>query len=221
MNHLEYQIPSLLYTYLASRGMVSLPGLGTLQLIRKPAQNNFADKIMKAFEFQLNFSSISTQVPDEQLHFLERHCKKSKTEIEDQLELLRIESLQKLQVDRKLDWIDVGVFLKDDQDRLSFQPKQQTIEFNTTVAYTHVLRESSSHAMLVGETERSSTEMESYFEEQRRGLGEGKWKIPALVLILLGIAFLFIRFTFGNFNPFEARYNPLNPLTPPATYSIQ
>jgi hypothetical protein len=221
MSPLEYNIPSLLYKYLACKGSVNIPGIGTLQLKRKPALNIFSEKRVDAFEFQFIFNSIALPPPSDQLHFLERYCSISKSEIMDLLESLKSETIQKINSDRKLEWIGVGLFLKDESDRLVFQPKLQTIEYYPSISYQHVLRESASHAVLVGESERSSEEMETYFEERKRGVGSSKWAIPALVLAILALLIVFIRFSFGNFNLSEGRYNSLHPTLPPATYSTQ
>jgi hypothetical protein len=82
------------------------------------------------------------------------------------------------------------------------------------------LRPDAEHNIKVGEDERTNTDMEVFFEDQRANAGKNKWKKAALAMVFIAALLLAIRFMFGSFDLLESRYNPLKFVSPKATYRV-
>jgi hypothetical protein len=82
------------------------------------------------------------------------------------------------------------------------------------------LRPDAEHTIKVGEEEKTNTDMEVFFEEQRANASKNKWQKAAMVLFFMAALLLTIRFMFGSFDLLESRYNPLKIITPKATYRV-
>lgn len=122
--------------------------------------------------------------------------------------------------ERKLEWMDVGSFSVSDEGEIGFAPKTVTTDFFLPVHYVHVLRPDAEHTIKVGEEEKTNTDMEVFFEDQRTSEAENKWQKAAWALVFMAVLLLAIRFMFGSFDFLESRYNPLKFITPKATYRV-
>ena len=71
------------------------------------------------------------------------------------------------------------------QIEIQFQTKNNPIELNKSVHYQHVIRQNAVHEMRVGEDQRSTTEMEAYFDEQKSMAGRYQWKKGAFILLVV------------------------------------
>ncbi len=218
MQHVE--LPSLLYRYFSLNGSVSIPGLGALSLKRMPAVNDFSSKQLLPPAQVLKFNANINPTSGEQSNYIARLSGLKKEHVDNELKILAEELKARLMVERKLEWMDVGSFSVSDEGEIGFVPKTVTTEFFTPVHYVHVLRPDAEHTIKVGEDEKTNTDMEVFFEDQRANAGKNKWKKAALVLVSIALLLLAIRFMFGSFDLLESRYNPLKFITPKATYRV-
>ncbi len=217
MQHVE--LPSLLYRYFSLNGSVSIPGLGALSLKRMPAVNDFSSKQLLPPAQVLKFNANINPTSGEQSNYIARLSGLKKEHVDNELKILGEELKARLMAERKLEWMDVGSFSVSDEGEIGFVPKTVTTEFFTPVHYVHVLRPDAEHTIKVGEDEKTNTDMEVFFEDQRANAGKNKWKKAALVLVSIALLLLAIRFMFGSFDLLESRYNPLK-FTPKATYRV-
>ncbi len=218
MQHVE--LPSLLYRYFSLNGSVSIPGLGALSLKRMPAVNDFSSKQLLPPAQVLKFNANINPTSGEQSNYIARLSGLKKEHVDNELKILGEELKARLMAERKLEWMDVGSFSVSDEGEIGFVPKTVTTEFFTPVHYVHVLRPDAEHTIKVGEDEKTNTDMEVFFEDQRANAGKNKWKKAALVLVSIALLLLAIRFMFGSFDLLESRYNPLKFITPKATYRV-
>jgi hypothetical protein len=218
MQHVE--LPSLLYRYFSLNGSVSIPGLGALSLKRMPAVNDFSSKQLLPPAQVLKFNANINPASGEQSNYIARLSGLKKEHVDNELKILGEELKARLMAERKLEWMDVGSFSVSDEGEIGFVPKTVTTEFFTPVHYVHVLRPDAEHTIKVGEDEKTNTDMEVFFEDQRANAGKNKWKKAALVLVSIALLLLAIRFMFGSFDLLESRYNPLKFITPKATYRV-
>jgi hypothetical protein len=72
--------------------------------------------------------------------------------------------------------------------------------------------------MRVGEDQRSTTEMEAYFDEQKSMAGRFQWKKGAFVLLFALAAALLVRFSMGSFSLMDGRYHKVKLTTSQKTY---
>ena len=218
MQYVEF--PSLLYRYFSLKGSVSIPGLGALSLKRVPAVNDFSRKQVlpptQLFKFNANIDPSS----GDQSNYIARLSGMDKEQVDNELKLMGEELKTRLMAERKLEWMDMGSFSISDEGEIGFVPKTVTTEFFAPVHYMHVLRPDAEHTIKVGEEERTNTDMEVFFEEQRANASKNKWQKAAMVLFFMAALLLTSRFMFGSFDLLDSRYNPLKFITPKATYRV-
>jgi hypothetical protein len=214
------ELPSLLYRYFSLSGSVSIPGLGALSLKRIPAVNDFSSRQLfppaQVLKYNANINSASV----EQASYIARLSGMNKEHVDNELKILGEELKTRLMTERKLEWMDVGSFSVSDEGEIGFVPKTVTTEFFAPVHYVHVLRPDAEHTIKVGEEEKTNTDMEVFFEDQRANAEKIKWEKAALVLVSIALLLLAIRFMFGSFDFLDSRYNPLKFITPKATYRV-
>jgi len=214
------ELPSLLYRYFSLSGSVSIPGLGALSLKRIPAVNDFSSKQLLPPAQVLKYTANINPSSGEQSNYIARLSGLNKEQVDNELKILGEELKSRLMAERKLEWMDVGSFSVSDEGEIGFVPKTVTTEFFAPVHYVHVLRADAEHTIKVGEEEKTNTDMEVFFEDQRANAGKNKWKKAALALVSIALLLLAIRFLFGSFDFLESRYNPLKFITPKATYRV-
>jgi hypothetical protein len=214
------ELPSLLYRYFSLNGKVSIPGLGALSMVRVPAVIDFTTKQMFPPFQVLKFKTNHTDSTPEQSSYIARLSGMDNELVDIELKILGDSLRARLMVERKLEWMDVGSFSVSDDGEIGFVPKTVTTDFFLPVQFTHVLRPNAAHTIKVGEEEKTNTDMEVFFEDQRANAGKNKWQKAALVLVLIAVLLLGIRFMFGSFDLRESRYNPLKFISPKATYRV-
>lgn len=214
------ELPSLLYRYFSLNGKVSIPGLGALSMVRVPAVIDFTTKQMFPPFQVLKFKTNHTDSTPEQSSYIARLSGMDNELVDIELKILGDSLRARLMVERKLEWMDVGSFSVSDDGEIGFVPKTVTTDFFLPVQFTHVLRPNAAHIIKVGEEEKTNTDMEVFFEDQRANAGKNKWQKAALVLVLIAVLLLGIRFMFGSFDLRESRYNPLKFISPKATYRV-
>lgn len=214
------ELPSLLYRYFSLNGKVSIPGLGALSMVRVPAVIDFSTKqLFPPFQV-LKFKTNNIDSSPEQSSYIARLSGMNQELVDNELKILGDSLKTRLMAERKLEWMDVGSFSLSDEGEIGFIPKTVSTDFFLPVQFTHVLRPDSEHTIKVGEEEKTNTDMEVFFEDQRANAGKNNWQKAALVLVLIAVLLLGIRFMFGSFDLRESRYNPLKFITPKATYRV-
>jgi hypothetical protein len=218
MQHVE--LPSLLYRYFSLSGNVSIPGLGALFTVRIPAVIDFSNKQLFPPVQDIKFKTNNSDSTPEQSNYIARLSGMNSEGVDSALKLLGEELKTRLMTERKLEWMDVGTFSVSDEGEIGFTPKHATTNFFLPVHYTHVLRADAEISIKVGEDEKTNTDMEVFFEDQRTNAIKSKWKKAALALVFMAVLLLAIRFMFGSFDLRASRYNPLNFITPKETYRV-
>lgn len=214
------ELPNLLYRYFSLSGNVSIPGLGSLSIKRIPAVNDFSSKQLLPPTQTLNFNANTSLSSGEQSKYISRLTGMNKELVDNELSLLGEDLKTRLMAERKLEWMDVGSFSVSDEGEIGFVPKTVSTDFFLPVRYSHVLRPDAEHIIKVGEEEKTNTDMEVFFEDQRANARKKKWQKAALAMILIASLLLVIRFMFGSFDIRASRFNPLKSITPKETYRV-
>lgn len=218
MKHEE--LPSMLYRYFSLNGSVSIPGLGALSFKRIPAVNDFSSRQCLPPSQVLRFNANIDSPSGEQSKYIARLAGKDRENVDSEMKLLGDALKTRLMAERKLEWMDVGSFSVSDEGEIGFVPKTLSTEFFAPVHYHHILRSDAVHTIKVGEEEKTNTDMEVFFEDQRATAARNKWQKAAMILLLTALLLLAIRFIIGDFDLLESRYNPLNFITPRSTYRV-
>ncbi|MEY4629154.1 MAG: hypothetical protein RLZZ595_1480 [Bacteroidota bacterium] len=214
------QLPILLYRYFAQRGRVTIPSIGDLVCSKSPSTNDFVVKELKPGNLLYQFSSGDQKMGNEQMDYLVQQSGGREEDVKHSLVMLGEELHEKLFQEKKLEWMGVGSFFVSENGEIQFQTKTNPVELYKTVHYQHVIRQNAVHEMRVGEDQRSTSEMEAYFEDQKSAAGRNQWMKGAMILLgILAIA-LVVRFSKGSFNLLDGRYNKIELRTPQTTYKV-
>lgn len=214
------ELPLLLYRYFSLSGNVSIPGLGALSTVRIPAFNDFSNKQLFPPVQDIQFKANNSDSSPEQSSYIARLSGMNSEGVDNALKLLGEELKTRLMAERKLEWMDVGSFSVSEEGEIGFTPKKARTDFFLPVHYAHVLRADAEISIKVGEDEKTSTDMEVFFEDQRADAVNKKWQKAAMALALIAALLLVSRFMFGSFDLRASRYNPLNFITPKETYRV-
>lgn len=215
-NHLS----SLLYRYFTQTGEVAIPGIGQLFHARSTATNDFLMKELRPGSIIVDFASGDRGVDEKQYHYLAKHTGIPENEVKNDLVLLGEELHQRLHQDKKLEWMGVGSFFVDENGNIQFQPKSNHVPLYKSLHYQHVIRQDAVYEMRVGEDQRSTVEMENFFEEQRNATGKHQWKKGALILLGIIVIALFVRYSKGSFSLTDGRLNKIQFKSVQSTYKL-
>lgn len=215
-----YQIPGLLYKYLILRGRIYIPDFGCLQLSHVPAVNDFASKKLCPPKTTVQFNSTEENISPNLVGYLAEQAKLSEEKAIDLLNEFSVQLKRKITTEEKVDWTGLGTITSLENGTVNFQSKLPSNIFFDEIPYKHIIREKISHAVRVGEDERTNTDMETYFVEQKNNSNYKTWGNAAAALLLVSVLFLLLRFTMGNFSFFDPRQNPTHPVNPSPTYKV-
>jgi hypothetical protein len=181
------QIDYALTQYLHRYGSLPLPGMGHLLLSAESARLSFPDR--KIFEPQKKISFLSTPVADR--HLIEWLSAEFEIDDEKASTLLKewaTDFYQRMKNGSTLIWHGVG--------RISSATKEgglffEMIDWGSNLQYgivaEKVIRTGNTHTVLVGETEKSSTEMEQALQPKKQKIKK-YWPIVVLTLLIFGVA---------------------------------
>lgn len=215
-NHLS----SLLYRYFTQTGEVAIPGIGQLLHARSNAVNDFVMKELRPGSSGVDFMSGDKNVDPKQYHYLSKHTGIPESQVKNELVLLGEELHQRLHQDKRLEWMGVGSFFVDEHGGIQFQPKPTHVSLFKPLHYQHVIRQDAVYEMRVGEDQRSTVEMENFFEEQRNSAGKNQWKKGALILLGIIVVALFVRYSKGSFSLMDGRLNKIQFKSVQTTYKL-
>ncbi len=214
------QLPSLLYKYFIQTGSVNIPSIGNLVSTKSNSVNDFVVKELRPGSISVGFNAGDQEMDNHQFEYLVKKSGDQAAEVKHALVVLGEELHHRLHLEKKLEWMDVGSFFVDENGSIQFLPKVNYVELHKPVHYQHVIRKDAVYEMRVGEEQKSTVEMENYFEEQRNSAGKTKWKTGALILVGLIVVALFVRYSKGSFNVLDGRYQKINFTNTQSTYKV-
>jgi hypothetical protein len=172
--------------YLLQYRRVSIPSVGTIQLLHQPAQLNVAEKILLPPSYATQITSDET-VPDHQLAFLAACVAKEKAEVLDLLQLFGAQLKTSIK-GAGFNWTGIGLI------RYTNEPLPVSMPAPEPVTATRVIRQDAPHNVLVGDQQMTSTQIT---EQRADDLTVVKAR-PSLVIIIgwivLVLSILFIVF---------------------------
>lgn len=152
-----------------------LPGIGTLLMVPNSAEADFVNGLINA-----PFESIEFRKEDPNENLFNEFSAIS--------ELL----INELNLNGSAALPGIGTFTKANNGSLQFTPMSIDTVFNQPVKVERVIRQDASHAMLVGDQERTNVEMVDFYNESP--LVVDRWWIWAIVLAVVGIGALLLYF---------------------------
>jgi hypothetical protein len=182
-----------LYQYLILHKQVALPGIGTVQLERAPADIDFVNKMANPPRYSISLHHGQVNSSTHIYHWLSSSLGISEQDAITQLSSLAATLKEKVLTGEKVEWSGVGTFSKGMAGEIRFDTAVKDLAAGQPVPALKVIREHAEHSVLVGEQEKTSSEMTGMLTPpvQRRF----PWWGIALTAVLLAIVFIVIYFS--------------------------
>ena len=215
-------LTEILYHYFIQNNSLSLPGIGTFDIFRVSAQTDFANKKIMSPGFTISYNSINDSPHKELFHYISRKKNISEWEAIKVLNDFAYDLKNTLRKGEQVTWEGIGLLKQGNSKDILFEPQKLSYEFIPHVDAQRVIRHSANHAMLVGDRERSKTEMENLLLDETPEVKAkvGWWSIAAIIAAL-AILLMSIRAFTGGLSVVNGRQKLIQPVEAPSTYTIQ
>lgn len=178
----------LLYQYLINEGSLVIPGTGTWQLERIPAQGDFASKTIHAPAYAFRFQSGGSEPGLPFYSWLGHALGISRNDAVRQFHDFAFDLRKNIADGATIEWKGLGSLQKGLGGEPKFIPESDSISTGPAVSAVKVIRDKAEHMVRVGEDHKSSAEMEEMLT--RKTSKFAIWKITAIVLLVLAAGFL-------------------------------
>jgi len=182
-----------LYEYLVLHKQLSVPGIGTFLLERKPAGTDITHRQISPPLYTIRLDP-SSETPAKKLF----HWLAGKLHIHYHEAIVRFNSFsydlkQQVLAGNKINWDGVGTLSKSISGDIRFDSSLKDYRFDPPVSATRMIRDKAVHTVRVGEQEKTSVEMTEWLNpEQER---KTYWWAPALIAAIILIVFIIIYFS--------------------------
>jgi hypothetical protein len=184
-----------LYRFLIKYKKVDLPGIGAIALQTQSAQSEFVSRsfLPPAYFFTLE---KERDIPLGKLFsWIAADNNISENEAADQFNDFISDLKKELEAGKKITWSGVGIFQKEPAGEIKFEGNKKELPFLEPVIAKKVIRENAEHTMLVGEVEKTSTQMteilsgDTVIKEKRAAWW--LWPLAAIIVILIFLGWYF------------------------------
>lgn len=208
-----------LYQYLVLHKQLPLPGIGTFLLERKPADIDFASKLINPPAYSVSLHHGHMAPIKKMISWLAAVLQVSEQEASSRFTGFITDMKNKLTEGTKLEWNGIGTLTKGLAGEIRFDSLVKYIPAGTTITASKVIRENAEHAVRVGELEKTSTQMIALLnpEETKKNY---QW-LAALIVTILATLFIIYYFVSNGFNPGSAgNQQKLVPHAKVVTYEV-
>jgi hypothetical protein len=208
-----------LYQYLLHHKQLTIPGIGTFLIKRKPAEADIASRIIKSPAYTTALHSTVDSSSKKLFDWLASGLNISDREAVIRFNDFAFDLKQKIFSGYIITWNGVGTLSKDSTSQIKFDSSVNTLMFEQPVAAQKVIRKTAEHTVLVGEQEKTSTQMTKLLSQPAKK--RFYWWVYALVAGLLAMIFIFWYFSEHGLNiTSTGNSKKLNTQKPAATYKI-
>lgn len=177
-----------LYQYLVLHKQLNIPGVGTFQVERIPADIDFIGKVVNPPAYTIALHHGNTTASKKVFSWLSDVFDISERDALSRFNDFAFELRDKVMAGDKLQWDGVGVLSKGLAGEIRFDASLKGMTIGDPVPANKVIRENAQHTVRVGEDQKTSGEMMERLvptEEKRT-----YWWAAALVVGLLALFFL-------------------------------
>ena len=216
------EIADILYRYFIQNNSLSLPGIGTFDMFRISAQADFANKKILPPSFTISYSNINDAPHKELFDYISRKKNIPEWEAIKVVNDFAFDLRNTIRNGQPVEWEGIGMLKQGNGKDILFVPNKLSYDFIPHVDAQRVIRHSANHAMLVGDRERSKTEMEQYLlEEVPEVKAKVGWWSVAAIIAAIAVILLAVRAFSGGLSLLDGRKQIIHPTEAHSTYTIQ
>ena len=182
--------------FLALHHHVALPGIGSFTVEKKPANLDFTNRHISASKNIIVFSNGDQQPEIFFYDFLSAELKIHAAEATHAFADFTGRLKDELNTDKPVYFKGVGTLSKQTENVISFEPEAMP-EYFPGLAVERVIRKNVTHAVKVGEDEKTSDEMHAILAQPQTRKKE-RWWIAAVILGAIGLAAIALYYTLNT-----------------------
>lgn len=176
-----------LFQYLLFHKQLSVPGIGTFLLERKPAANDFFNKRINPPAYIFALQPTGNPPSKKFFNWLSATLHISDQDAVLQFDNFAVNIKQQISKGGIIDWKGVGVLSKGLAGEIKFKPEKEMI-FEKPVTAEKIIRLNAEHMIRVGEDNKTSAEMVELLSQTEEK--KSFWWAYALSLAVLSIIFI-------------------------------
>jgi hypothetical protein len=182
-----------LYQYLILHKQLNIPGVGTFLLERKPADIDFINKMANPPAYTIALHHGNAAPTKNVFTWLSSELNISENDASTRFNDFALDMKDKVLAGEKLHWTGIGVLSKGMAGEIRFEASLKDLKAGTPVPAIKVVRENAEHSVLVGEQEKTSTEMAEMLVPVTKT--KVHWWGLVVIVALLAIIFIAIYFS--------------------------
>ena len=186
----------VLNSYLFQHKSISIPGLGTIFMETLPASIDTSTKNILPPLYYFRFDKYADAPEREFFSYLAAQKNVEDYEALKMYSEFAFELRNKINLEEKVKWEGVGELKKDYEGNILFESSLGNPFFLQPIPARKVIHPDAKHLLLVGDTERTSVEMNELLHQEEEQKVKKWWWISALVAGV--IALLIILFHFSS-----------------------
>ena len=178
-----------LYQFLLHHRRLSVPGIGTFLLERSPAKIDFPNKSVIPPAYQITLSQTNFSNTGNFFSWLADSLNISETEAKQSFDDFAKNMKEKIVAGNEINWNAVGTLVSSADGGVKLIPAKSGYIVEQPVAAEKVIRQYAEHIILVGEKERTSIEMEEWFnkpEEKKEYWWAYAFAVGIILLMFIG-----------------------------------
>ena len=206
----------ILNKYLFQHSSINVPGLGTIIIEKTSAKADFVNRQIFPPEFIFRFDKYYDTPDKDFFMYLSSGMSIPDYEAIQEYNQFAQDFRSKIKLEDKAVWKDVGVFIKNSSGDIEFQQQPDYQHLYGPVVAERIVRSDTSHAILVGDREKTNFEMTELLNEdnQQKVVKKQVWPYYAIVLFAVAVIFLMFHFykhginieSFSNRQPMEIKH---------------
>jgi hypothetical protein len=177
-----------LYQYFIQHKQLNIPGIGVLQLERKPATNDFPNRIIHPPVFTISLHHGNATPSRNFFTWLAQALRVNDRDAIIRFNDFAFEMKKRIRSGDKIKWEGVGILSSGLAGEIRFESALKEATTEAPVKAEKVIRENAAHTLRVGEDEKTSAEMIEYLNQP--GTKKKYWWAWALTAGLLVIMFI-------------------------------
>jgi hypothetical protein len=179
---------------------ISIPGLGTIYMEAIPASADQASKQMLPPLYYFRFDKYFDAPNRQFFTFLATQQDIADYEALRMYNEFSYDLREKINHEEKVTWEGVGELKRDGEGNIVFESILENPDFLRPVPARKVIHPDANHMLLVGDSERSSEEMNEWLHQGQDNTSKRPWWLFALVAAIISILVLLFHFSYNGWN---------------------
>lgn len=203
------EFPLLLRMFFLQHKHLSVPGLGSLHLVRKPATHDIASRQLLAPAYSIHFDEHNDSPSRELFGYVSKKLNLPEWEAIGLVNQFAMELKETLRTGKHYHWEGIGDLETIPGGQVILKAANVDLSFMPHVSSNRVIRKEVAHTVLVGERERSSGDAQQWLEEDVV-VDKAGWWVAAVIIAAIALIMIFYQFFRNDYSFVSGKQTPVN-----------